>query len=98
MSSFICSGSDAGVLLLTFDPYGGRSGALRSGEPGIHTPGPWLRIPGSLAALGPRNAPTNGWSQYTNLHHLPFVIGVLTALSSGRNQQTGETHAGNRRG
>src|SRR5262245_23614608 len=37
----------------------GHSGAPRSGEPGIHTPGQWLWIPGSLAALGPRNDRAN---------------------------------------
>src|SRR5262245_42479793 len=43
----------------------GHSGAPQSGEPGIHTPGPRLWIPGSLAALGPRNDRRNRQSRNT---------------------------------
>ncbi len=36
-------------------PTTSHSGARRRREPGIHNPRRWLWIPGSLAALGPRN-------------------------------------------
>jgi len=37
------------------DSTGCHFGARRRREPGIHDHWPWLWIPGSLAALGPRN-------------------------------------------